>query len=152
MTARQGLPSEHHSVFDTKSIADIYAEIREVYASSKMPWVIGYSGGKDSTATLQLVWYALAGLPLEQRHKPVYAIASDTLVETPIIVDYLNATLRRINEAAKAAGMPIEAQKVVPQTTDTFWVNLIGRGYPAPDQRFRWCTERMKIMPANRFV
>ena len=152
MTTRHGLPSEHHSVFDTKSIDDIYAEIRQVYASSKMPWVIGYSGGKDSTATLQLVWYALAGLPVEQRHKPVYVIASDTLVETPVIVDYLNATLSRINQAAKAAQMPVEAQKVVPQTTDTFWVNLIGRGYPAPNQRFRWCTERMKINPANRFI
>lgn len=152
MTTRQGLPGENHSVFDTKSIEDIYAEIREVYAASKMPWVIGYSGGKDSTATLQLVWYALAGLPVEQRHKPIYVIASDTLVETPVIVDYLNATLRRINEAASETKMPIEAQKVVPQTTDTFWVNLIGRGYPAPNQRFRWCTERMKIMPANRFI
>lgn len=152
MTTRHGLPSENHSVFDTKTIDDIYAEIREVYASSKMPWVIGYSGGKDSTATLQLVWYALAGLPVEQRHKPVYVIASDTLVETPVIVDYLNATLSRINQAAKAAQMPVEAQKVVPQTTDTFWVNLIGRGYPAPNQRFRWCTERMKINPANRFI
>lgn len=152
MNVRQGLPSEAHSVFDTKSIEQIYAEIREVYASSKMPWVIGYSGGKDSTATLQLIWYAIAGLPAEERHKSIYVIASDTLVETPMIVGYLDATLRRINEAAKETNMPIEAQKVVPQTTDTFWVNLIGRGYPAPNQRFRWCTERMKIMPANRFI
>ncbi len=152
MTNRQGLPSEQHSVFDTRTIDNIYSEIREVYTSSKMPWVIGYSGGKDSTVTLQLIWYALAALPAEERTKPVYVIASDTLVETPMIVDHLNATLRRINETAQAAGLPFDAQKVVPQTTDTFWVNLIGRGYPAPNQRFRWCTERMKIQPANRFI
>lgn len=152
MTARQGLPAENHSVFDTRTIQDIYAEVRQVYLSDTMPWVIGYSGGKDSTATLQVVWYAVAGLPAEQRHKPIYVIASDTLVETPVIVDYLNGTLRAINEAAKSAGMPIEAQKVSPKTTDTFWSNLIGRGYPAPNQTFRWCTERMKIMPANQFV
>lgn len=152
MTARIGLPSEQHSVFDTRTLGEIYQEICEVYAADNLPWVIGYSGGKDSTATLQLVWYALATLPPAQRTKPVYVIASDTLVETPIIVDHLDATLRRINEAAREAGLAIEAQKVVPQTTDTFWVNLIGRGYPAPNQRFRWCTERMKIMPANRFV
>jgi DNA sulfur modification protein DndC len=139
-------------VFDTRSLADIYRDIQEVYTSNQMPWVIGYSGGKDSTTTLQLIWYALASLPAEERHKPVYVIASDTLVETPVIVDYLDATLRRINEAARAQGLPFEAQKVVPQTTDTFWVNLIGRGYPAPNQRFRWCTERMKIQPANRFI
>jgi len=149
---RQGLPSEQHSVFDTRSLGDIYRDIQDVYTSNQMPWVIGYSGGKDSTTTLQLIWYALANLPAEQRRKPVYVIASDTLVETPVIVDYLDATLRRINDAAHAQGLPFEAQKVMPQTTDTFWVNLIGRGYPAPNQRFRWCTERMKIMPANKFI
>ena len=152
MTARHGLPAEHHSVFDTRTIESIYDEVRQVYRSSAMPWVIGYSGGKDSTATLQLVWYAIAGLPTEERRIPIYVIASDTLVETPVIVDYLNGALRAINEAAKASGMPFEAQKVSPKTTDTFWSNLIGRGYPAPNQTFRWCTERMKIMPANQFV
>lgn len=152
MNPRQGLPSEQHSVFDTRSLEDIYAEVQRVYTSTQLPWVIGYSGGKDSTATLQIVGAALAQLPREELRWPIYVIASDTLVETPVIVDYLNGTLRRINEAAQAQGMPFEAQKVSPQTTDTFWVNMIGRGYPAPNQRFRWCTERMKIMPANRFI
>lgn len=152
MSDRHGLPAEHHSVFATRTLDDIYQEVRDVYASTPMPWVIGYSGGKDSTTTVQIIWYALAGLPAEQRTKPIYVIASDTLVETPVIVDYLDGTLRRINEAAAAQGMPFSAQKVSPQLTDTFWVNLIGRGYPAPTQRFRWCTERMKIMPANRFI
>jgi len=152
MKPRPGLPSENHSVFDTKTIDEIYAEVREVYTSTQLPWVVGYSGGKDSTATLQIVWYALASLPREELRWPVYVIASDTLVETPMIVDYLDGTLGRINEAAKAQGLPFEAQKVTPQISDTFWVNLIGRGYPAPNQRFRWCTERMKIQPANRFI
>ncbi len=152
MSERNGLPNEDFSVFDTRSEEDIYQEIREVYAASQMPWVIGYSGGKDSTATLQLVWYALAGLTPDQRHKPVYVIASDTLVETPVIVDHITGTLRLINAAAEEQGLPIQAQKVTPRIQDTFWVNLIGRGYPAPSQRFRWCTERMKIAPANRFI
>lgn len=152
MNSRQGLPAENHSVFDTRTLESLYDEVRQVYLSNTMPWVIGYSGGKDSTATLQLVWYAIAGLPDDQRHKPIYVIASDTLVETPVIVDYLTATLRSINDSAQAAGLPISAQKVSPKTTDTFWSNLIGRGYPAPNQTFRWCTERMKIQPANQFV
>lgn len=150
--SRIGLPNERFSIFDTKTIEDIYNEIKDVYLSTQLPWVIGYSGGKDSTATLQLVWYAIESLNPEERKYPIYVIASDTLVETPVIVDHLTATLRRINEVAKTRKLPIEAQKVVPQTTDTFWVNLIGRGYPAPSQRFRWCTERMKIQPANRFI
>lgn len=152
MNRRAGLPSENHSVFDTRTLDDIYQEIREVYVSNQMPWVVGYSGGKDSTATLQLVWNAITALPIDQRTKTIYVIASDTLVETPVIVDHLNTTLKKINDAALAQAMPFNAQKVSPQVTDTFWVNLIGRGYPAPNQRFRWCTERMKIQPANRFI
>lgn len=140
------------SVFETHSIQDIYREIREVYLSNRLPWVIGYSGGKDSTTALQLIWYALAELPEERRKKPVYVIASDTLVEAPAIVDSIETSLQRINRAAEQEGLPFQAEKVVPRTTDTFWVNLIGRGYPAPYSNFRWCTDRMKIKPANRFI
>ena len=137
----------------SKTTAQIAVEeVRKLYESDDRPWVIGFSGGKDSTASLQLVWQALAGLPPHRRHKPVYVISGDTLVETPVIVDYLGASLDSINVAAKEQGLPIEAHKVVPQLQDTFWVNLIGRGYPAPSPRFRWCTERMKINPANRFI
>lgn len=146
-----GLPTER-SVFDHRTIQDIYHEIREVYQRYPQPWVIGYSGGKDSTAVLQLVWNAIKELPPEERQKPIFVIASDTRVETPVIVDYIDNTLRRVNEAAQAQGLPFSAEKVVPTVNDSFWVNLIGRGYPAPTSRFRWCTERMKINPANRFV
>jgi DNA sulfur modification protein DndC len=142
-------PQDSENVVDLESI---YSEIRETYLSTNLPWVIGYSGGKDSTTVVQLIWYALSGLPKTQLKMPVYIIASDTMVETPVIVDHLNLTLRRMNESAKENGLPFEAHKVMPQITDTFWVNLIGRGYPAPNQRFRWCTERMKIQPANRFI
>jgi DNA sulfur modification protein DndC len=135
-----------------KSIEELHQEIRDLYLSDGRPWVIGYSGGKDSTTTLQMVWYSLAKLPPEQRQKPVYVIASDTLVETPVIVDHLDATLKRINEAAQRTGMPFQANKVRPRLQDTFWVNMIGKGYSAPYRRFRWCTDRLKISPANRFI
>jgi DNA sulfur modification protein DndC len=120
--------------------------------SDTRPWIIGYSGGKDSTAALQLVWSALEDVPSGKRSKPVYVIASDTLVETPVIVDYIDTTLSRVNETARAKQMPFSAVKVQPQVSQTFWVNLIGRGYPAPQQQFRWCTDRMKIKPADRFI
>ena len=146
-----GLPNEH-SVFEHRTIEDIYGEIRDIYQRYPQPWVIGYSGGKDSTTVLQLVWKAIEGLPVAKRQKPIFVIASDTGVEAPIIVDYINNTLRRINETARTTGMPFQAEKVVPTLNDSFWVNLIGRGYPAPTTRFRWCTDRLKIKPANRFI
>jgi DNA sulfur modification protein DndC len=127
-------------------------EIRSVYLADERPWVIGFSGGKDSTVTLQLVWYALLGLDPSERRKHVYVISGDTLVETPVIIDYLTEALSMINTHAEQAGLPLSAHKVLPAVDESFWVNLIGRGYPAPTSRFRWCTARMKIKPANRFI
>lgn len=146
-----GLPAES-SIFTQRTVEEIYNEIRIAYCKYPQPWVIGYSGGKDSTAVLQLIWKALEVLPPEQRQKPIYVIASDTKVETPVIVDYIDATLSRINERSAETGMPFRAEKVMPTLNDSFFVNLIGRGYPAPTTRFRWCTERLKISPANRFI
>jgi DNA sulfur modification protein DndC len=140
------------SHLDGAVIQDRCREIREVYLSDGRPWVIGYSGGKDSTCALQLVWTALLGLPPERRTKPVYVITSDTLVETPVIVRYIDVTLARIATAAAEQGLPIKTEKVMPNVDRSFWVNLIGRGYPAPSRRFRWCTERLKIEPANDFI
>jgi DNA sulfur modification protein DndC len=148
----QTILDEPPSIFDSRKITEIYDEICDVYTKFPQPWVIGYSGGKDSTAVLQLVWKALERLPVEQRQKPVYVIASDTKVETPVIVDFIDTTLRLIGEAAVETGMPFFPHKVMPTLDDSFWVNLIGRGYPAPTTRFRWRTDRMKITPANRFI
>ena len=144
--------SHVQSVFQSRSIEDIHAEIVGLYKADRRPWVIGFSGGKDSTVTLQLIWQALATIPSDERTKPVHVISSDTLVESPVITAYISGILEKINEAANRSGMPFSAEMVYPQLEDTFWVNMIGRGYPAPYRRFRWCTDRLKIQPANRFI
>lgn len=145
-------PLELVSFFNERSIEDLYEEVRQTYKSNNYPWVIGYSGGKDSTATVQIVWYALTEMQPTEWTKPVFIISSDTLVETPVVVEQINLTLRLISQKAKELGLPIYTEKVTPKVEDTFWVNLIGKGYPAPSKRFRWCTERMKIKPANTFI
>jgi len=140
------------SIFDHKSIKEIYREIREVYLRDHRPWVIGYSGGKDSTTALQLIWYAISDLPEKQREKKIYVISSDTLVETPVIIDYIDTTLQQINDSAIKFNLPFEAVKLTPLISQSFWVNVIGRGYPAPSKTFRWCTDRLKIQTADRFI
>jgi DNA sulfur modification protein DndC len=125
---------------------------RQLYLEDQIPWVVGYSGGKDSTAALQLVWNSLAKLPFDQRQKPVHVISTDTLVENPVVAAWVNSSLGLMQEAAKEQRLPITAHRLTPTVEDTFWVNLIGKGYPAPRHKFRWCTERLKIMPSNRFI
>ena len=127
-------------------------EIQALYKADNRPWVIGYSGGKDSTAILQLVFLALMVLPESERKKPVFVVSSDTLVETPVVVGIITSTLEKVQQSAQQHGLNLHAQQVVPNIKETFWVNLIGKGYPAPTRQFRWCTERMKINPVSEFI
>lgn len=149
-------PGRPASAFDAlgfqKTVEGLLQEIRDLYLADAVPWVVGYSGGKDSTATLQLVWMAVAGLEPEQRTKTVHVISTDTLVENPVVASWVTKSLETMRKAAEKAGLPVEPHRLTPELHDTFWVNLIGRGYPAPRPKFRWCTERLKIRPSNTFI
>lgn len=133
-------------------VETLTGEIRELYLEDDAPWIVGYSGGKDSTAILQLVWLALEQLTPTQRRKTVHVISTDTLVENPVVALWVEHSLSVMRRSAEEKQLPILPHRLTPETTDTFWVNLIGRGYPAPRPKFRWCTERLKIKPSNAFI
>ena len=144
------------SVFAEAGLYDVVSaharEVANLYVADEIPWVIGYSGGKDSTAVLQLVWQGLTLIPADRRTKPVYVISTDTLVENPIVALWVSKSLEQMTLAAKEQRLPITAHRLTPAIENTFWVNLIGRGYPAPRPKFRWCTDRLKITPSTRFI
>jgi DNA sulfur modification protein DndC len=150
------LPLRPRSAFDNAGYAAaveaLADQTQRLYLADDVPWVVGYSGGKDSTAVLQLVWLALARLPAAQRRKPVHVISTDTLVENPVVAAWVTHSLEVMADAAARQGLPIQPNRLTPVTADSFWVNLIGRGYPAPRHKFRWCTERLKIKPSNKFI
>ena len=123
--------------------------IQKLYMADDIPWVIGYSGGKDSTATVQLVWMAIEEMPKENRIKPVHIINTDTLVESPIVAKWVEKSLACMQSAAKESSLPFVTHRLIPDYNNTFWVNLIGRGYPFPRMKYRWCTDRLKIKPVN---
>lgn len=135
-------------------IKHIISELKDQYLieDSLRPWIIGFSGGKDSTALLQLVWYALMEIPAESRNRPVHVVCNDTLVENPVIQEYVNSVLLKIEQSAVEQGLPVYVEKTIPRLEDTFWTNVIGRGYPVPNNAFRWCTDKMKIKPTSRFI
>ena len=140
------------SVFDSKSLEEVHEEIRAVYLNDARPWVLGFSGGKDSTCMVQLVWGALSSLPAEKLDKKIYVIASDTLVESPQIVDRITASLDKMEKAAGKSSLPLSTNLLRPPVANTFWVRILGLGYPAPTPMFRWCTEMLKISNADRFI
>lgn len=132
---------------------DIKEEMKRVYLHDQRPWMIGYSGGKDSTLLCQLVFEMLQDLPEEDRKKKVYIVTSDTLVENPIVKNYMHKMNKAINEASQQKKLNIEAHMLYPETKNTFWSLVIGLGYPTPEPPgFRWCTERLKINPSNTFT
>ncbi|MBF9328415.1 DNA phosphorothioation system sulfurtransferase DndC [Mycobacteroides chelonae] len=147
---------KRRSAFDELGFAAtvdaVVSKTQELYAADDVPWVVGYSGGKDSTAVLQIVWLALQRLPKKRRHKPIHVISTDTLVENPVVAAWVTHSLEVMEGAARNSGLPITPHRLTPAVADTFWVNLIGRGYPAPRPKFRWCTERLKIKPSNSFI
>lgn len=138
--------TENEKILQTKEY------IKSAYLSDNRPWVVGFSGGKDSTAVVQLIFESMQELEPYQRAKPISVISSDTLVETPMIINMLDQQLAKIQQHALRDQLPITAHKVKPKITETFWVNLLGKGYPLPRQTFRWCTDRMKIKPSNTFI
>lgn len=120
------------------------------------PWIIGFSGGKDSTVLLTLVWLSVLKVKKhfgeEYLKREIWVVCNDTLVENPIITNYVTAILKKIETAAIKHSLPIKVRMTKPRLEDSFWVNLIGKGYPAPNNSFRWCTERLKIKPTSRFI
>ncbi len=125
--------------------------LRKLYHQDRRPWVVAFSGGKDSTVLLQLVYSLLLDLNNKDR-KPVFVVASDTGVEAPNVSAYLADTLTAIRASTRDALPNLTVHLVKPQVDQTFWSKLIGQGYPSPTRWFRWCTTNMKIKPSRRLI
>lgn len=139
---------------NTRALLDaIRAEIRDEYmAAHAKPWIVAVSGGKDSTLLLQLVVETLLGLAPSDRSRPVHVVTNDTRVESPVVSAHVASLLSRVDEAADALRLPVTVVTTRPEPRESFWVLLIGRGYPAPNRLFRWCTDRLKIRPTTRYI
>ncbi|MBY0426836.1 MAG: phosphoadenosine phosphosulfate reductase family protein, partial [Cytophagales bacterium] len=137
------------------NISHLENEIIDQYLydeNTSRPWIIGFSGGKDSTMLLQITWNALKKIDPILLTRHIYVVCNDTLVENPRIVKFINSTLKKIQKQANIDSFPLTVIQTTPKLEDTFWVKLVGLGYPAPNKFYRWCTERLKIDPTTRFI
>lgn len=131
----------------------IRSEIRAEYLEPhEKPWIIGFSGGKDSTLLTHLVVETLLSISPDRRTRPVYLVCNDTLVESPVFNGFVGKMLASIEDNIGELNVPVTVVRTHPLPEESFWVNLLGRGYPAPNRSFRWCTDRMKIRPTSRFI
>jgi len=137
---------------DATSYHDIKSSLRQLYLDDPRPWLVGFSGGKDSTMLASLIVEVVAGIPDGQRKKPVAVLCTDTRVEIPAIVEMVEGTLARMQKFSQQKNLNLEANLLKPPPEQSFWVNIIGRGYPPPNRTFRWCTQRLKIDPVTALV
>jgi len=131
---------------------EIKDSLRKLYLEDERPWLVGYSGGKDSTMLASLIFDTVLHIPSVKRKKPISILCTDTRVEIPAIAEIFEGTLSRMNRFSNQNDLNIETSLLKPPVEQSFWVNLIGRGYPPPNRTFRWCTQRLKIDPVNAFV
>ena len=131
---------------------EIKASLQQLYLEDERPWLVGFSGGKDSTMLASLIFDAVLSIPAEQRKKPISVLCTDTRVEIPAIAEMIEGTLDRMRKCSEQHSLNIDANLLKPLMEESFWVNIIGRGYPPPNRIFRWCTQRMKIDPVNALV
>ena len=121
--------------------------------TGSIPWVVGLSGGKDSTALTMLLLETIEMLPPPIRNKKkVFVTCVNTLVEAPPVIEHVHSFIDELKNYVRDRELPVEVVELVPDVTQTFWVNLIGRGYPTPIRDFRWCTDRMKVRPGMEFL
>lgn len=148
-----GFPPFH--VFGSGFIMDIFEQIKEemkkVYLRDSKPICILFSGGKDSSLVLTLLWDVLLELPEKLRTKTVHVMTSDTLVEAPVMAEYVERTLQKIKSSAIEQNLPIQVHCVQPKMKDRFFVKALGRGtlISTPNTRHRWCTHALKIKPTQ---
>ncbi len=131
----------------------IRRELRDEYLQPHAhPWIIGFSGGKDSTLLLHFVLEAIRSVAPDERKRAVHVVSNNTLVESPIFQDFVDRLLERLEDSLEGLNVPVSVVRTKPLPEESFWVNLLGKGYPAPNRTFRWCTDRMKIRPTSRLI
>lgn len=133
---------------------EVVRAVRDEYLSETQdyPWIIGFSGGKDSTVVSQAVFEALLQVSPSQRKRHVHVVSNDTQVESPLVMAHLAKVLAAIREMTQTLRLPVDVVTTRPAPDKTFWTLLIGKGYPSPNQTMRWCTDRLKIQPTSRYI
>jgi DNA sulfur modification protein DndC len=128
--------------------------VKDEYLSEAQayPWIVGFSGGKDSTLVAHAVFQALEEIPPSMRKREIHVVSNDTMVESPLVLAHLDRSTADIGAGAEALGLPITIVRTKPDPDKTFWVLLIGKGYPSPNQQMRWCTDRLKIQPTSTYI
>lgn len=135
---------------------EIQDHIRGLYLEdNRREWCVLFSGGKDSSLVLTLIWQALSSIPPQKRKRPIRVISSNTGVETPLMSGYLKRVINQINQKAREDRLPITATLVEPDLKNRFFFKVLGRRTtpPSPKQKgYMWCNDHLKRKPIQKEI
>ena len=107
------------------------ASLQQLYLEDERPWLVGFSGGKDSirqpTDWRRLFLMLSYPFPAEQRKKPMSVLCADTRVEPPgAIAKMIEGMLRSMRECSQHNRLNIEVNLFKPMFASSYWVNITG--------------------------
>ena len=135
---------------DSKLLNAIDRATEALESRHQAKWILGFSGGKDSTASLKILLSAMRRAKNKPTHLEI--IYCDTGVENPILDRYVKTLLTNLECEADQHGLPIKCRLLKSPLHDRFFVKIIGRGYPPPNNNFRWCTNGLRIRPVSNYI
>lgn len=113
----------------------------QAYGPRHDHWAIAYSGGKDSTTLVTLIVHLIRTGQLDPP-KRLTVVYADTRMELPPLAATADMLL------AGFASEGIETRKAIAPMDKRFFVYMLGRGVPPPNNNtFRWCTRQIKVDP-----
>lgn len=141
MTARDLSLFESGARLQMDESIDLTIQSMQAYGHEHDHYVVAWSGGKDSSATLTLLcWLIDAGkIAAPRRFTVLYA---DTRQELPPLAIAAQEIMDELAERG------IEFHVVRAPLDKRFLVYILGRGVPPPNNNtLRWCTRQIKVDP-----
>lgn len=130
--------------------AEAEAAVYALYEASS-PVAIAFSGGKDSSVTLNIALVMARKARESGLHPFVMVTSSDTLVENPEIAWHIRDEHRKVRQYAAKHGIDVVTSIVQPSLSQSFQVRVLsGRGLPSYAGVRSDCSTDWKINPQIR--
>lgn len=121
---------------------DLTLESLRAWGPQHDHWCVAWSGGKDSTALLTFLVWALDAGKVDPPRGGLTVFFADTRLELLPLM----ASAAEIREDLVERG--IDVRTVMAPMDKRFMVYVLGRGVPPPNNNtLRWCTRQIKIDP-----
>ena len=132
-----------NNILSVGDAQDLTIQSMNEYAQRYDHWVFAWSGGKDSTALLTLIISLIESGQII-KPKTINVLFADTRMELLPLTFSAQSIIKQLKKKE------IDVKIVWPELDKRFFVYILGRGVPPPNNNtLRWCTRQIKIDPMS---